>query len=276
MVILKLCYSIKMRYFLHISYHGGNYRGWQSQGLGKSVQEVLEKNLSNIFKTPITCIGCGRTDAEVNASQYFLHFDLKQVIDFDLVFRLNKVIPDDISVFEIISLPDNRHARFDASSRTYDYFIHTQKDSFLSKLSAFYQIGELNTQNMKAGVSLLTKHNDYRAFCKTPEAHNTTICNVSSAKLFISENKKRLRFQITANRFLRGMIRIIVEKLLELGKGKITLKEFEDMLINKQTPRNLKFAYPQGLYLSKVEYPYLNIPEKSDYLISSNNQWIEL
>ena len=115
MVILKLCYSIKMRYFLHISYHGGNYRGWQSQGLGKSVQEVLEKNLSNIFKTPITCIGCGRTDAEVNASQYFLHFDLKQVIDFDLVFRLNKVLPDDISVFEIISLPDNRHARFDAS-----------------------------------------------------------------------------------------------------------------------------------------------------------------
>ena len=265
-----------MRYFLHLSYHGSNYRGWQSQGIGSSVQEEVEKKLSKILKNPINCMGCGRTDAEVNASQYFLHFDVKNQLDFDLVFRLNKILPDDISIFEIIPLPDNCHARFDAISRTYDYFIHTKKNPFLSKLSAFYLLDKLNLTNMNKAVGLLTKYNDFRSFCKTPEAHNTTICHVTAAKLFYNSDGENLRFQITANRFLRGMIRIIVKKLIELGKGEITLEEFENILIKNETPCNLKFAYPQGLYLSKIEYPYLSIPSQSAFSNIKNNKWIEL
>ncbi len=265
-----------MRYFLHLSYQGSNYRGWQSQGIGSSVQEELEKKLAKILKTPINCMGCGRTDAEVNASQYFLHFDVKNQLDFDLVFRLNKILPDDISAFELIPLPDNCHSRFDAVSRTYDYFIHTQKNSFLSKLSAYYQIDKLNLETMNQAVSLLTKYNDYKVFCKTPQAHNTTICHVTDAKLFYSTDEKNLRFQITANRFLRGMIRIIVQKLLEIGQGIITFKDFENLLIKNETPSNLKFAYPQGLYLSKIEYPYLSLPSESDFSNTLKNQWIEL
>jgi tRNA pseudouridine38-40 synthase len=129
-----------LRYFFHLGYLGTNYSGWQKHPDGLSVQQVLEEALSQIFKTPMYITGCGRTDAQVHASQFFFHIDVEREWDYDLLFRLNKLLPDDIAVFDIIPMEGQPHARFDAVERSYDYFIHTYKDPFLGGLSAFYAV----------------------------------------------------------------------------------------------------------------------------------------
>jgi tRNA pseudouridine38-40 synthase len=219
----------------------------------------LETALSKLLKVPIAINGCGRTDAQVHASQYFFHVDIENEWDFDLFFRLNKILPDDIAIFEIIPMQGQPHARFDAIKRTYDYFIHTYKDPFLSNYSSFYPYPDLNLNKMKAAVALLSKYNDYRGLCKCPDRVEHTLCYVSSAAIWMDENADRLRFQITANRFLSKMVRIIVGRLLEIGKGQLSVDEFEGYLISKQAPPIIIPAHPQGLYLSKVTYPYLDI-----------------
>lgn len=248
-----------MRYFFHIGYHGTHYNGWQKHPGSNSVQLKLETALSKLLKVPIAINGCGRTDAQVHASQYFFHVDIENEWDFDLFFRLNKILPDDIAIFEIIPMQGQPHARFDAIKRTYDYFIHTYKDPFLSNYSSFYPYPDLNLDKMKAAVALLSKYNDYRGLCKCPDRVDHTLCYVSSAAIWMDENADRLRFQITANRFLSKMVRIIVGRLLEIGKGQLSVDEFEGYLISKQAPPIIIPAHPQGLYLSKVTYPYLDI-----------------
>lgn len=266
-----------MRYFLHIGYSGTNYRGWQMQKGVVSVQEVLEKNLSQVFKKPVFVVGCGRTDAQVHASQYFVHFQIDIQWDFDLVFRLNKMLPPDISVFDILPVEPKQHARFGATKRTYDYFIHTYKDPFLRNISTLYTEYKLDTSKMAKAVSLLTSYNDFGAFCKTPDAHSSTICDVSIARLYTNKAGDRIRFQITANRFLRGMIRIIVGKLLQIGAGEMTIEEFEGLLISKITPPEFDVAHPQGLFLSEVQYPFLKIPPKTSFsAFQQNGEWIEI
>ena len=210
-------------------------------------------------------MGCGRTDAQVHASQFFFHADIEEVWDYDLLFRINKTLPDDIAVFEIIPVKDNHHARFDATQRTYDYFIHTYKDPFLSNTSSLYQEKNLNLEKMKEAVSLLMKYHDYRALCKTPDEYRTTICKVTSAQLFSDAAGDKFRFQISADRFLGKMIRIIMGKLLVIGRGELSVEEFEGYLISKRTPDTFEPAYPQGLYLSKVTYPYLDIAPRTEF-----------
>lgn len=224
-------------------------------------------------------MGCGRTDAQVHASQFFFHVDIEEAWDYDLLFRINKTLPSDIAVFEIIPVKDNQHARFDATQRTYDYFIHTYKDPFLSKVSSLYLERNLNLEKMREAVSLLTKYNDYRALCKTPDDYRTTICKVTSAYLFADSTGDRLRFQISADRFLGKMIRIIVGKFLGIGRGELSVGEFESYLITKKTPETFEPAYPQGLYLSKVTYPYLDIPPRTEFsvILKSNvHAWLPL
>jgi tRNA pseudouridine38-40 synthase len=249
-----------LRYFFHIAYHGTRYSGWQRQPDVLSVQEVLETALSGLLKIPVTIFGCGRTDALVHASQFFFHMDVEKEWDFDLFFRLNKLLPDDIAVFDIISTQGQPHARFDAIQRSYDYFIHTYKDPFLSGFSSLYPERSLNLERMKAAIALLPLYNDYRAFCKCPDKADHTLCYVSAASLFVDQNGDKFRFHISANRFLRKMVRIIMGSLLEIGRGEMSVDEFEYYLANKQTPKIIIPAYPQGLYLSKVTYPFLDIP----------------
>ena len=268
----------RLRFFFHIAYYGNHYRGWQRQPGIHNVQQVLETLLAQILKTEVNVIGCGRTDALVHASQYFFHIDVDKEWDFDLLFRLNKNLPSDIAIFEIIPVKDNQHARFDAVQRTYDYFIHTYKDPFLNLISTLYLERNLDLDKMNAAISLLTRYNDYRAFCRTPDDYEHTICNVSSAKLFVDPSGDKLRFQISANRFLGKMIRIIVGKLLEVGKGQLSVDEFESYLITKETPRLIEPAYPQGLFLSKVTYPYLDIPPRTTFsaiLQNGVDSWVQ-
>lgn len=262
-----------MRYFVHISYKGTRYFGWQSQPDKISVQEVLETTLTKILKYPVTIYGCGRTDAGVHASQYFFHIDITQDWDFDLFFRWNRILPDDIAIFDIVPVEGKPHARFDAVLRTYDYFIHTYKDPFLSENSAMYLLQDLDLDEMKKAVDLLPKYNDYSAYCKSPDKNEHNICNVSAAKLFSNSSSNRIRFQISSNRFLGRMIRILSRKLIEIGSGTLTVDEFESHLISKKTPALILPAHPQGLYLSKVTYPFLDLPLKSDFpenMISEN------
>lgn len=254
-----------MRYFVHIGYNGLNYNGWQKQPGVMNVQGVLEKALSQVLKTPVFIIGCGRTDAHVHASQFFFHMDIEQAWDFDLMFRLNKLLPANIAVFDIIPMEGLRHARFDAVQRSYDYFIHTYKNPFLNGLSSFYLVDKLDFDKMKDAAAVLPKYKDYRAFCTSPDKYEHTICNVMSASLFVDENGDQLRFQISANRFLSKMIRIIMGQLLKIGRGTLSVEEFENYLINNQTPELITPAHPQGLYLSKVTYPYLNLPPRQRF-----------
>jgi tRNA pseudouridine38-40 synthase len=257
-----------LRYFFHIAYQGQHFSGWQKQIGVKSVQEVIEYTLSKIFKTPIAINGCGRTDAGVHASQFFFHADILQEINFDLAFRLNKALPDNIAVFEIIKMKGKEHARFDAVQRKYDYFLHTYKDPFLSTQSSLYLEPKLNIQAMQKAVKLLPQYKDYRAFCTHPNKYEHTICNVMEANLMVNNAENRLRFNIASNRFLGKMIRILMGKILEIGKNELSVDEFEQSLITLETPKLLKPAHPTGLYLSKVTYPYLDRKPASDFIHS--------
>ena len=264
------------RYFFHIAYKGIHYHGWQSQKDIVNVQYVIEKALSEILKVPCTIMGCGRTDAQVHASQYFFHLDVEKKWDFDLLFRLNKKLPSDIAVFEIIPMEGSNHARFDASQRTYDYFIHTYKDPFLSGLSALYPERNPDLHKIKAALSLLTRYQDYRAFCKTPDTYKNTICKVTAANLYTDTAGDRIRFEFSSNRFLTRMIRILVDKLLDVGNGILSVDEFESHLITREAPKTIEPAYPQGLYLSRVIYPYLDVAPRADFSarLHHEDQWL--
>jgi tRNA pseudouridine38-40 synthase len=165
------------------------------------------------------------------------------------------------------------HARFDATQRAYNYFIHTYKDPFLSGFSSLYLEPNLDLDKMKAATALLPLYNDYRCFCKMPDRNDNTICNVSSAEFFVDPKGDRLRFHISANRFLGKMVRIIMGRLLEIGTGKMSVDEFENYLIKKETPQIIIPAHPQGLYLSKVTYPYLDLPPRTSFLATLETDW---
>lgn len=253
-----------MRYFFHIAYLGTAYSGWQKHPQTNTVQQVLESKLQQVLKQQININGCGRTDAGVHASQFFFHADLEIADTEELLFRLNKALPADISVYDLIAMEGKPHARFDACLRTYDYFIHTYKNPFISSTSSFYQLKNMNYNQLKKALQMLLLYDDYRAFCTTPAKYEHTICKVSSVDFFVDEHEKQLRIKISANRFLSKMIRIIVGKLLKIGTGQMSVDEFEHHLISKETPQVLDLAYPQGLHLSKVKYPFLDLPNKSN------------
>jgi tRNA pseudouridine38-40 synthase len=237
-----------MKYFLHIGYSGSDYSGWQWQPNVESIQGTIEEKLKAIFKEEIKTVGCGRTDAGVHASQYILHIVLKNELDFDLKFRINKHLPRDITVYDVIKVKEKQHARFDAKARTYDYFIHLYNDPILGKYSSFYELENLDFKAMQKAASLLPSFSDFKMVCKQPDIYDHTICNVTYAHLFI-------------NRFLRGMIRLIIFFLLEVGQGKMSLEQFQNIFSGEEEFKDKIPAYAQGLYLSKIEYPYLELKE---------------
>lgn len=265
-----------MRYFFHIGYNGHTYNGWQRNPKAHSVQETIEAKLSNIFKTPIAINGCGRTDTSVHASQYFFHVDIEREIDFDLFFILNRILPHNIAVFDIIPMDGKQHARFDAVQRKYDYYLHTYKNPFLGQLSSYYNVKNLNLQEMKKAVALLPQHKDYRAFCTAPDKNEHTICNVMEAKLYTSADEQHFRFHIASNRFLSKMIRILTGSLLKIGSGEMSVEQFEHHLVSLEIPKSFNIASPTGLYLSKVTYPYLNLAPRTEFNNFAKSDWFEV
>lgn len=256
-----------MRYFFHVGYNGFSYKGWQRlpQTKGVNVQGIFEACLTKVLKVPVAIVGCGRTDAQVHAAQFFFHADIESSWDYDLLFRLNKNLPSDIAVFDIFPVSEKNHARFDAYQRTYDYFIHTRKDPFLDTVSSCYENVPLKLDVIAKLLALLETHQDYKTLCKNVPSDHSTICRVSKASFFVDESGENYRFQITSNRFLNGMIRIIVNKLVMVGRGELSLHEFESYLTTSTKPQTNRLAPPQGLYLSKVLYPYLDVPCRSSF-----------
>lgn len=244
------------RYFVHMAYDGSQYRGWQRQPKVLSVQEVLEEAMHTVLKHKVHCAGCGRTDAQVHADQYFFHFDFDKDLSNDFVFVMNKVLPDDLSIYEVKSMPMGAHAQMDAVDRTYDYFIHTLKDPFLARYSSLYLVDLSHLVEMKKAASLIPDYRNFIAFCKSPEKHNHTFCEISFSEVSTNEYGM-IRFRISANRFLRGMIRALSHELIQVGIGEIELHQFETRLKSKDPMPNIQLAYPQGLHLSKIKYPYL-------------------
>lgn len=256
-----------MRYFIHLGYDGSNYRGWQRQKNNrKTVQEVIEQTLSRLFKKGVTVYGCGRTDAGVHASQYVIHINLDEAPVFDLKFRLNKNLPDGIAVFEIIEVNEDQHCRYDAVARTYDYFIHWNKDPVLVRYSSYYEDLILDFDLMRKAAALILGTRDFKPLCKQPDSYDNTLCQISKSELFVNEEQGRLRFTITGNRFLRGMVRICVFCLLEVGSGKMTLEEFGEILNQEKDLKEKQLARPNGLFLSRVEYPFLELNDSRNLI----------
>ncbi|MBX2876449.1 MAG: tRNA pseudouridine(38-40) synthase TruA [Saprospiraceae bacterium] len=254
-----------LRYFFHCAYRGGKYHGWQRQPDVLGVQQVLEEALSKVLKRRIICLGCGRTDAGVHASQYFFHIDVEEALPPELVFILNKVLPNDISIFDIISVPKIHHAQFGATARTYHYFIHQIKDPFLQDISAQYPCQEWDIGLMREALAMLPKYTDFRAFCKTPDRHDSTICDIHSVAIQSYEEGQKMRLQFTAKGFLKGMIRLLVGSLIAIGKGEMTIANWEESLSTGVRPTVFKSAYPQGLYLSRIEYPFLTVTPQGHF-----------
>jgi len=245
-----------LRYFLHLSFQGKKFHGWQNQKKYISVQEVLEKHLSSLLKTPTHIHGCGRTDAGVSASQYFAHIDIAEEIDYDFVV-----------VYDLISVKENANAQLDATKRTYDFFSHFEENPFLHDVSTYYNEKNLDFEKIKKAANLLLGKNSFNAFCKSADLYQGfTDCDISNVQLLVSPSKSRMQFQISADRFLRGMIRILQANLIRVGSRKMSLEEFEHCLKSGENPGHHEVAKPQGLYLSKIEYPYLNIESKEHFL----------
>lgn len=256
-----------MRYFIHLGYDGTNYMGWQRQKTPRNtVQEVIEITLSQIFKKEVIVSGCGRTDAGVHASQYVIQINLEEAPQFDLKFRLNKNLPHDIAVFEIIEVNVDQHCLHDAVARTYDYFIHWNKDPLHFRYSSYYEGLILDFDLMRKAAALILKTRDFKSLCKQPNSYNNTLCEIRNCEVFVDEEQGRLHFTITANRFLRGMVRICVFFLMEVGTGKMTLEEFEKILSQEKELEERVPAYPNGLFLSGIEYPFLKLNNSNNII----------
>lgn len=242
-----------MKYFFEISYNGANYHGWQIQKNVSSVQEIITEGLTTFFKQKISIVGSGRTDAGVHARQQFFNVDIEN--DFDIestIFKLNSFFPREISVNAIRAVRPDVSARFNASSRSYEYHMHTFKKPFLDGLS-YYFWNEISVNQMNKAAAILLTKTDFQAFSKVKTETNTFLCDITEAK-WVQEGRL-LVFHISANRFLRGMVRTVVGTLLDVGLGKTTLEEFEEIIESKDR-RNAGRSVPAcGLYLSKVEYP---------------------
>lgn len=243
-----------LRYFIELSYHGKNYHGWQIQPNEISVQETIEQALSILLKQSIAVVGCGRTDSGVHASQFFLHFDIQNPIDKEkLKFRLNSFLPEDIAIFQIIKVKEDAHARFDAVSRSYRYQISLIKDVFNTDLSLKLHEAELDLDRMNKAAELMMKYDDFKCFSRSKTDVKTYQCNISKAYWYKEQNK--LIFCITANRFLRNMVRAIVGTLLEVGMNKMNLEQFQNVIESRDRTKAGASVKAKGLYLTQIDYP---------------------
>jgi len=253
-----------MRFFFHISFKGTQYSGWQRQAKGiASIQEKLEDALCKVTGNATPVMGCGRTDAGVHASSFFAHFDASICPD---IVKLNYTLPADIVIHQIIPVQQEAHARYDALNRTYDYFIHTTKNAFVDELSFLYNNQITFPHRMHEACSYLLKNQDFKSFCKTPERHKSTTCQIQECYWEFDFENGRHHFRIKANRFLKSMVRIMVNDLLAIGEGRMSIETFTQYLEGNRKSQIHQIAYPQGLYLSEVEYPYLKIKQPKIHL----------
>lgn len=244
-----------LRYFVKLAYNGTNYHGWQCQPNASSIQETLNNAFSIIFNVKINIMGAGRTDTGVHAQEMFAHFDFESNFDIqNSIHKLNSFLPKDIVIFDIIPVHDEAHARFDATQRTYEYHINTVKNVFQTDGSWYYH-QNLNIELMNLAAAELKNFTDFECFSKVNTDVNTFNCVISEA--FWNKENDQLIFTISADRFLRNMVRAIVGTLINIGLEKITLEDFKSIIESKDRNK-AGFSVPaHGLYLTRISYDYI-------------------
>lgn len=241
------------RYLAELAYNGKDFSGYQRQKDVPSVQQTLEEALTKVLKRPILIHGCGRTDAKVHASQYFMHFDFNAELRPDFLRIINWTLPATIKIRNVSMMEEVFNVQHAAKRRTYRYRFHSQPNPFLIDLSYEIPFDTLDFSLMEQGLKLVENATDFEFFCKSPDKANTTFCNIFSTSLQ-QENSEEAYFEICANRFLRAMVRRLVGSLFEIGKGNYALEDFEKHLNKEASPPYFHLAEPQGLYLARVEY----------------------
>lgn len=241
-----------MRYFIRFSYFGKAYHGWQTQPNAITVQQVLEKGLTTLLRTEISLVGAGRTDAGVHAREMFAHFEGENIDGSTLTQRLNNYLPSDIVVYSIIKVKPDSHARFDAIARTYEYWISQEKNPFYFD-HAHFVWSKLDIAAMNTAASILKEYEDFECFSKSNTDVKTFLCKIEKAVWEVKDDK--LVFTITANRFLRNMVRAIVGTLLEIGLGKNTAEGIRAIVESKNRGKAGASVPAKGLYLTKIQYP---------------------
>jgi len=240
------------RFFIYLAYNGTNYCGWQVQPNGTAVQGVIEKALFTLLRAETPIVGAGRTDAGVHARQMVAHFDADVENTAKLVDRLNRILPKDIVVYDIVPVSDDAHARFDASARLYRYYITTQKDPFMYPYK--YKIhGNIDINKMNRCAEILFEYEDFTSFSKLHTDVKTNNCTIQEAK-WVQDNND-YTFTIKANRFLRNMVRAIVGTLLEAGWGKLDETGFRRIIEAKDRSAAGHSVPGNALFLESVEYP---------------------
>ena len=244
-----------LRYFIQFAYNGTQYHGWQFQPNATSVQETLNKALSVLLNAPINAMGAGRTDTGVHAKEMYAHFDFENSFDIpNVIHKLNSYLPKDIAVFDIILVHDDAHCRFDAKKRTYEYHINTFRNPFLEELSWYFN-QNLDVDLMNEGTKILLNHTNFQCFSKVNTEVNTFDCTIFEA--YWKKENDKLVFTISANRFLRNMVRAIVGTLINIGLHKISLADFENIIASKSREK-AGFSVPaHGLYLTEIKYDYI-------------------
>ncbi len=242
-----------MRFFIDLSYKGAAYHGWQNQPNATTVQEVLEHAISTLLGEAIKIVGAGRTDTGVHALQMIAHFNYDENIDAEqLVYKLNAFLPPDISIRSVKQVNVEAHARFDALSRAYKYYVHQKKDPFKID-SSYYFKSDLDIDKMNHASNLLLGHKNFKCFSRTHTDVKTYNCDVKTA--IWERNGDHLVFTIEADRFLRNMVRAIVGTMLEIGQGKMTEKEFRSVLDSQDRSKAGPSAPAHGLFLTRIDYP---------------------
>ena len=242
-----------MRYFITFSYDGTAYHGWQIQPHSVTVQEELQKALSTLMRKPMEVVGAGRTDTGVHARKMIAHFDHDEVLDcFQLVYKLNKLLPRDIAVQHVDPVADDMHARFSAKSRTYHYYVHLDKNPFLRSYS--WQVyGNPDFELMNRAARVLMEYKDFTSFSKVNTDTKTNDCTITEAR-WDRVGEDQWRFTVTANRFLRNMVRAIVGTLMEVGRGRMTIEQLRSVIEAKDRCRAGDSVPGNALFLVEVLY----------------------
>ncbi len=245
-----------MRYLVEISYDGSNYCGWQNQPNGLSIQETIENRLSVKLQEDIRITGCCRTDSGVHALKSYFHFDLDKEIPLDFNYAMNHLLPPDISVNGKTPVDDTFHARFDATERAYIYKIHSRKNPFKVKRSFFMpQIRNIDPGILEKAAEIISQNREFGPFCKTMSDAKTMFCEIKEAHWQFDPLNDTYEFHISSNRFLRGMVRLIVGACLQIGMGKMDLEELKLSFSKQQALSKPWSVGAEGLYLKHIKYP---------------------
>ncbi|MBR9922725.1 MAG: tRNA pseudouridine(38-40) synthase TruA [Bacteroidetes bacterium] len=250
---------MQKRYFAELAYLGSNYHGWQIQPSQISVQSTIEHALQTILNTQIDIVGCGRTDTGVHAKQYYIHFDYEGELPEAFERRLNKFLPRDIVIYKIFPVDAEAHARFSATHRAYEYHISLRKDPFHQQTAWFYPYPEKpELEKLQEAARLLLSYHEFFPFCKSNTDVKTMECTLFRSEWEQSKDGQALVYHIAANRFLRGMVRLIVGMCMRVGEGKISLKSVKEALDHQKRLEKSWSAPPEGLFLTDIRYPFIH------------------